>query len=145
MGTKVENMQHAVQYSLLHPRKGAETGSSKHTAYQIHMVCKMLENPALTVPDIVAATGVTINTVRGILYRGKWKDISSKYDFSCRKHLSKPLDYQTKLDMRTLAIAGYETKEIIHALDMPVTSANITRTNRCIRPVRTFNDHPGRE
>lgn len=70
-------------------RKNKGQGSLNHEAIltesQVIEICELLVNTDISLQSIGKKYGVTQSTIANIKNRKTWKNISIKYDFSCRK------------------------------------------------------------
>lgn len=69
-------------------RKNKGEGSHNHEAIlnelQVEEICRMLINTNLTLQEIANIFFVNKSTINNIKQKKAWKEISNKYDFSCR-------------------------------------------------------------
>ena len=77
--TQQENMAHAVATGLLN-NSGMNNPNNVYTDYQIHTVCKMLEDKKNSLTDIEEKTGVSKDVIFHIRVNDLWKHISSDYE-----------------------------------------------------------------
>lgn len=77
--TVKENMDHAILAGLI-PYLGENSHFSKITNEQAHEICKLLSSGKRP-KEVAALTGVTAKTIRHILLRTSWKQLSKDYEF----------------------------------------------------------------
>ena len=80
--TSSENQLHAERNNLTHhtPVCGSDNHWTKYSDKQIHMVCKLLENNKLSIPEIGKKTNVSRGVVGSIQRHECWKHISKLYN-----------------------------------------------------------------
>ena len=75
-----ENTMYAHNDGLYHI--GEDHPMNKYSEKQIHLVCKLLEENELTIPEIAKQTNTTHAVVTGILLLGEWQHVAKKYNIS---------------------------------------------------------------
>jgi hypothetical protein len=73
-----ENTQFAYDDGLY--RIGEDHPMNKYSEEQIHLVCKLLEENELTIPEIAKMSNTTHAVVTGVLLLGEWQHVSKKYN-----------------------------------------------------------------
>ena len=129
--TQSENMRHASKNGLLKPRYGSTSPFSKHTEYEIHKACKLMEENKLSLNTISNISGVSYETLISIRNRGKWATISSQYNII--RNFRKQWPEGLCDDIQKLHNDGFSTKEIRLKLGLPDTNSNKSYVGKCIR------------
>ena len=78
--TLIENVQHAARTGL--SCRGSKCSNSIYDDYQIHKVCKLLEENKKSPKDIESITGVSSKNIYKILKYHRWSHISCNYNIS---------------------------------------------------------------
>ena len=103
-----------------------DIGENSHLAinkeYQIHNVCKLLEQNQHTVNEISDMTHVAVGEVYDILYGGSWTHVSSKYDISNYIPKNRKYDSDTINRVKKYISDGMSMNDISSELNIPYKS-----------------------
>jgi len=78
-----ENINHGINHGLYSNRvSGERVGTSKYKEFEIHQVCKLLEENKLNQLEISKITGVNHFTISRIAIGDQWRSISKFYNIS---------------------------------------------------------------
>ena len=93
--------------------------STKNTEYQIHNVCRLLEQNKLSIPEISQVTNVHVSVIYDILYNGSWVHVSKLYKISnyTRKN-RKYTDDQINM-IKKYINDGLSIREISNIMNIP--------------------------
>ena len=121
------------------PNYGSDCNLSVYKDDQIIHVCKLIEENKLKLKEISMKTGVKLDTVRNILNRRQWLNISKDYDFSKYdkyrkiKNRSKPFDINQLNMVRYLIENGESNSSISRKTGLSLYSIeNIRNNNRLV-------------
>jgi len=110
---------------------GMNHKNSKFTDEQIHLVCKMLENPNNDIKTISEKTKVSLRTIQNIRFYNGWNHISGLYNINRSKYVKGPkFSYVSKIisDMVNNGKTNSEIRNKLHelGLDLNITSKSIS-------------------
>lgn len=94
----------------------------KNKEYQIHNVCKLLEQNKHTVNQISDITGVALGEVYDVLYGGSWTHVSSKYNISNYVPKNRKYDNDTINRIKKYISNGVTMSDISSKLNIPYKS-----------------------
>ena len=85
--TQLENIRHAIKIGLITEQNGIHT-NHKLTEEEVHMICKMLEDPNIKYDDIINKLDnkVNIATIANISRGFTWNHISKNYNIQPRTY-----------------------------------------------------------
>lgn len=85
------NIKHSVDHNLIVYKSCEKHHNAKIKNKDVHIVCGLLQDD-FSIKEISKQTGISYDTVSGILYKKEWVDVSDEYDFSKRSnHHSKKI------------------------------------------------------
>lgn len=139
--SNIDNVRHAWDTGLAKPRYGEDNPANVYTEKQIHEVCGLLEMGISTNKEISEMTGVSVDTIVDIKYRGKWKKISEQYCFP--RSAPDKFRQRKKLIMRAVE-CGFSNTRIIRILYLSYREEKFLKEYRKIYNYnRSLNDYPG--
>ena len=80
--TTKENICHAWNTGLAKASRGERHPNSIYTEKQVRRICELIEDNAMTMPEISNTLNIPYTIVKQIRHRILWKHVSKEYDFS---------------------------------------------------------------
>lgn len=108
--THQENIDYAIKNG--HQIIGMNHKNSKFSDEQINAACKLLEDPSISLADIVRKTGVSIRTLKHIKNGNGWKHISRNYNICYGKRSQGPKFSELSENIFSLVKSGKSNDEI---------------------------------
>lgn len=136
----LDNVRHAWDTGLAKPRYGENNPANVYTEEQIHEVCGLLELGLSTNKEISEMTGVNVDTIVDIKYRGKWKQISGEYGFP---KFPPARSYQRAKAIKSAVEHGYTDEQIIQAFFLTNKEKEFLQELRETLINSSLNDYPG--